>query len=268
MVSSRNGRVINWSAFRSGLLLGIAIASMCAAAVIIMGGCEATVPGPRSGQRVSIEQAQIEYKQIEAEKKAEAQAEDAAFRRQVDKFQRQAKRDIAALNIECAEKAQQLQDNLDEAIAQLEATHNASVSARETLLASTFQTLTLQIKEAQAKAETWANLAGIAEKVAPAFGPFGSIASIALGIGGMAFGWKKKNEANDANANAEEADAKHADTLATVEKIVDALDIAKEKSPEFAKAFSENGVLISEWMGSAGKALVSQMQQHQTKQAA
>lgn len=267
MPLARSGRTINWSAFRSGLLLGIAIASMCAAAVIIMGGCEATVPGPRTGQRVSVDQAQIEYKQIEAEKKAEAQAEDAAFRRQVDRFQRQAKRDIAALNIECAEKAQQLQDNLDEAIAQLEATHNSSVSARETLLASTFQTLTIQIKEAQAKAETWANLAGIAEKVAPAFGPIGSIASLVLGVGGMAFGFKKKSEASNANANAEEANAKHADTLATVEKIIDAIDIAKEKSPKLAEAFKENGDTLKQWMGAAGVGLVESLQQHQTKKA-
>lgn len=257
------------SVFRSGLLLGFAIATACAAAVLYMGGCETTVPSPRAtGQRVSIEQAQLEYKQIESEKKAEAQAEDAAFRRQVDKFQRQAKRDIAALNIECAEKAQQLQDNLDEAIAQLEATHNASVSAREMLLASTFQTLTIQIKEAQAKAETWANLAGIAEKVAPAFGPFGSLASIALGIGGTIFGLKKKSDATTANENASEAQAKRNELLATVEKMVDAFDVVKEKDQAFAGGFKTHSDTLKKWMGGAAVDLVESLQVHKKKESA
>lgn len=227
----------------------------------LLAGCEATVPGPRSGKPVSVETAQLEYKQIEAEKKAEAQAEDAAFRRQVDKFQRQAKRDIAALNIECAEKAQQLQDNLDEAIAQLEATHNASVSARETLLATTFQTLTLQIKEAQAKAETWSSIASTVQQIAPSFGPIGGIASAAIGLGGVLFGWKQKGNANAAQSKQDE-------TLATVEKIIDAIDVVKEKDKAFAEAFKTNGPLLSEWMGSAGKALVSRLQEHGTRGAA
>ena len=247
------------SVFRSGLLLGIFIASACAAAVLYMGGCETTVPSPRAtGQRVSIEQAQLEYKQIEAEKKAEAQAEDAAFRRQVDKFQRQAKRDIAALNIECAEKAQQLQDNLDEAIAQLEATHNASVSAREMLLASTFQTLTIQIKEAQAKTDAWANAASFVQQIAPSFGPIGGVVSAVVGLGGLAFGFKQKG-------NAKQSDANNSETLAQVEKIIDAIDIAKTSNPKMAEAFKESGNLLNEWMGSKAKALVSQLQEHGTK---
>lgn len=234
----------------------------------LLAGCEATVPGPRSGRPVSVEQAQLEYKQIEAEKKAEAQAEDAAFRRQVDRFQRQAKRDIAALNIECAEKAQQLQDNLDEAISQLEATHNASVSARETMLATTFQTLTIQIKEAQAKAETWANIAGIAETVSPAFGPAGLAVGSVIGLAGTLFGWKKKGDASVATTQAQQEAAKRAETLATFEKVVDAIDVAKTSNPKMAEAFKESGNLLNEWMGSKAKALVSQLQEHGAKEAA
>lgn len=255
MVSTQKGRTINWSAFRSWLLLGIAIAASCAAVVLYMGGCEAQVKSPRTGENVSIEQAQLDLNQIEAEKKAEAAIEDQAFRRKVDQIQRQAKRDIAALNSDCAEKAQQLQDNIDEALATLEATHNASITARETFFTASRETLTLQIREAQAKAEVWGNVLGVAQTIAPSFGPVGGLVAAGLGLAGTVFGLNR-------NGAAKSAQQKQADTLAQVEKIIDAIDVAKQASPKMAEAFKENAPLLSEWMGSGAKALVSRLQEH------
>ncbi len=260
MSITRKGRTINWGAFRSGLLLGVAIASACAAAVLYMGGCESQVRSPRTGEPVSIEQAQLDLNQIEAEKKAEAQAEDAAFRRQVDRIQRQAKRDIAALNSECHEKAQQLQDNLDQALADLEAAHNASAIARDSLLTSTRETLTLQIKEAQARNEMFGSVLGVVQAAAPSFGAPGLIVGGLAGLAGTIFGVNR-------NGAAKTAQQKHDDTLAQVEKIIDAIDVAKTANPKMKEAFKESGALLSEWMGSGAKALVSRLQEH-SKEAA
>lgn len=58
------------------------------------------------------------------------------------------------------------------------------------------------------------------------------------------------------------ARASHQSDLARMEKVVDAIDVAKDKDIKFADAFAANKTLLSEWMGSEGKALVAKLQQH------
>jgi hypothetical protein len=58
------------------------------------------------------------------------------------------------------------------------------------------------------------------------------------------------------------ARASHQSDLDSMEKVVDAIDIAKDKDIKFAESFAANKNLLSEWMGSDGKALVARLQQH------
>lgn len=67
MTITRKGRTINWGAFRSGLLLGVAIAAACAAAVIYMGGCSTEGTPPIAAVQKSLDDSRVQLARLRAE---------------------------------------------------------------------------------------------------------------------------------------------------------------------------------------------------------
>jgi len=70
---------INWSAFRSGLLLGIGIASMLAAGAFYMQGCKAT-PEQNAANVATREAVNTANAQVQADPKATPEMKEAAKR--------------------------------------------------------------------------------------------------------------------------------------------------------------------------------------------
>lgn len=77
MALTRSGTAINWSAFRSGLLLGVAIAATCAAAVLYMQGCATDSAPSVSTIQKSLDDSRVQLAKLRAENEvalAEAEA--------------------------------------------------------------------------------------------------------------------------------------------------------------------------------------------------
>jgi hypothetical protein len=77
MALVRKGGTINWSAFRSGLLLGVAIASTCYAVVLYMGGCSTEPTQSVSTIQKSLDDSRVQLAKLRADNEvalAEAEA--------------------------------------------------------------------------------------------------------------------------------------------------------------------------------------------------
>jgi hypothetical protein len=239
----------------------IATRAAIAALVVALGGCGLfKTTSPISGRSVTADELAAEHRAAEQK----AQATETEMRRGLETAERtaataraKAKRafDLAAAQIEsdaaaklrtAAAEHEQTQSEADAAFAAIvddtKAKLDALTAAREQRAADVESALAA-IRE---KAEWASAIVGTAESIGGLFGPVGGVASAVIGAGGLLFGLKGRRDANS--------------IMAATTRIVDAIDVLKERDPAVASAFRANGKLLAEWMGPEAVRVVNKAQ--------
>lgn len=247
-------------------------------------GCEQPkTTSPISGNQVTAEQLQAEVSVWDSEREAKAKADAEADAQAIREAQAQSKRDAAKAKRDAERKLRQMDADAETIRAELEATlaqltddfsfrvDGIHANARSRLAADSSAEAAMQAKADAAIADInrqieqrgmLAKLAQggmqIAASAVPGAAPAISGLEALLGTTGLlgiAGTVVSRIQVGRSRAS-------HRADLARMEKVVDAIDVAKDKDETFAKAFAANKTTLSEWMGSEGKALVSKLQQH------
>ena len=230
-------------------------------ACLFLAGCELTTKSPFSGKDVSAEdlaveiqakQVEIQTEQEKVKKEAEAKISEVAsanarakalFVKAVGRVESDAKSQIDLLTAEFdqnALEAEAIQNRIindtKAAIADLDARRVAAETSAKSA-----------IERLEAKQERFQALISAAQVLSEGFGgPIGVVASALLGAGGMVFGVAKRRDA---------VAAKEAAT-----RIVDAIDLLKDKKPEVAQAFKAEADFLKSWMGPKAVDFVNEVQ--------
>lgn len=236
-------------------LIGISLAAL------VMAGCEFTTKSPFSGKEVTSEDLAVEIQVKEAEivaeqakikKDAESKLADVAaantrakalFAKAVAKVEADSKSQIESLATEFEQNALEVEaiqnrivNDTKYAIEELDARRIAAEASAKSA-----------IDRLEAKQERFAALISATQVLSEGFGgPIGGVASALLGAGGMIFGIAKRRDA---------VAAKEAAT-----RIVDAIDLLKDKKPEVAQAFKTESDFLKSWMGSKAVEFVEKVQ--------
>jgi hypothetical protein len=258
---------------------------LCAiASCLTLSGCDTPkTTSPISKQQVTAEQLQAEVTVWQAERESKAKADAEADAQSVREAQAESKR-LAAKATRDAERrlrqmdadAQVVREDLEDAIAKITDDFSFRVDSVHANARSRLEADASSERAMQAKAD--AAIADINRQIEQR----GMLAKLAQG--GMQIAASAVPGAAPAISGLEallgttgllgiagtivsriqvgRSRASHRADLARMEKVVDAIDVAKDKDETFAKAFTANKTTLSEWMGSEGKALVSKLQQH------
>jgi hypothetical protein len=236
-------------------LIGISLAAL------VLAGCEFTTKSPFSGKEVTSEDLAVEIQVKEAEiiaeqakikKDAESKLADVAaantrakalFAKAVAKVEADSKSQIEILATEFEQNALEVEaiqnrivNDTKYAIEELDARRIAAEASAKSA-----------IDRLEAKQERFAALISATQVLSEGFGgPIGGVASALLGAGGMIFGIAKRRDA---------VAAKEAAT-----RIVDAIDLLKDKKPEVAQAFKTESDFLKSWMGSKAVEFVEKVQ--------
>ena len=239
------------------IVIGLALV---ATIVLFFGGCTATSISPFSGKEVTAEQLSAEVKVEELKAKREAdeiksEAErkladtnaaqkkaKAAFDRAVAKVQSEASAQIAVLAMEL-EQNQIDTERLTAGIVAEATAKIAELDARREATAESARATLADIEAKQAKYET---ILSVGQTLAAGLGPIGGVASGVLGLGGILFGISKRRDAQAAHESAG--------------RIIDAIDLLKERKPEVAAAFKSESEFLKSWMGEAAVKYVDKVQ--------
>jgi hypothetical protein len=203
---------------------------------------EGKVPAPKespnypAGTPITIDQYQAEVEAATLAAEMAAEKEQRAAIRQIDRIERQAQTASVEVINAAKDQAAEIADELDEKVQDRAAAikamqvslaqHRADIEARR----SQFETI---LTTAQGAASS-----GLL--------PGGPLLGIGLGLLGGLFGLGQRAKAKATEANAT--------------RIVDAIDVAKEKDPAFAAAFKANAKTITDFAGPEATALVSRIQ--------
>jgi len=268
----------------------VAVAGL-ALGVLAMGGCEFTENDP-TGKPLTAQEWELREERVKrqaeednakalrakdaevarvlAEAKAaeEGAKAEAVLRRK--RFEAAVAKVQASAGIEVAELASVYDQGEAESAARLAATVaalNARASEIDRATAERISNNAATIAEASEQTEAaltrieakQARIMGglkLAEGAAGTFGgPLGGVLATVLGgggIGGLLFGAAQRKKA--ANVEAEKTRRE-----TTMKDVLNALDVLKEKSPEFKNALKDNKVLLDKWMGAQGVNLVNEL---------
>ena len=216
------------------------------ACTLPLAGCQLfgqdKVPAPKDspnyepGTPITIEQYEAEVEAATLAANMAAEKEQRAALRKIDQIERKAQTaSVEAINAakdEAAEIADELDEKVQDRAAAIKAMqvslaqHRADIEARKSQFEAVFTTV-----------QGAANSGLI---------PGGPLLGIGLGLVGTLFGLGQR------------AKAKHTETNAA--RIVDAIDVAKEKDPIFAERFKANAKTITDFAGPEATALVSKIQ--------
>jgi hypothetical protein len=216
------------------------------ACTLPLAGCQLfggdKVPAPKDspnyapGTPITIDQYQAEVEAATLAANMAAEKEQRAALRKIDQIERKAQTaSVEAINAakdEAAEIADELDEKVQDRAAVIKAMqvslaqHRADIEARKSQFEAVFSTV-------QGAANT-----GLL--------PGGPLLGIGLGLVGTLFGLGQRAKAQRTEAN--------------TTRIVDAIDIAKEKDPAFAAAFKSNAKTIQDFAGPEATALVSKIQ--------
>lgn len=269
--------------------IGIVLAAV--ACVLVLGGCDFTEKDP-TGKPLTAQEWELREervrRQAEADNEKALRAKDAevarvlaeakaaeegakaeaALRRR--RFDAAVAKVQATAGIEVAELASVYDQGEAESAARLAATVAAlNARAAEIDRATADRISNNAATIAEASEQTGAALARIEEKQARIMGglklaegaastfggPVGGVLATVLGtggLGGLIFGASQRRKA----ANVEAEKARRESTMANV---LNALDVLKEKSPEFQAAIKGNKALLDKWMGADGVNLVNEL---------
>lgn len=230
-------------------------------ACLFLAGCELTTKSPFSGKDVSAEdlaveiqakQVEIQTEQEKVKKEAEAKISEVAsanarakalFAKAVSRVESDAKSQIDLLTAEFDQNALEAEAIQNRIISDTKAAI-ADLDARRVAAETSAKSA---IERLEAKQERFQALISAAQVLSEGFGgPIGVVASALLGAGGMVFGVAKRRDA---------VAAKEAAT-----RIVDAIDLLKDKKPEVAQAFKAEADFLKSWMGPKAVDFVNEVQ--------
>ncbi len=264
--------------------LAFAVAILCT-----LTGCEPKAIDPDTGRELSAPEWAAQTERVRRQADADVTAAIASAKREAERMTAEAAaaEQTAAANAAKAKRAFELAVarlqtetalKVDDLAAEFDAAQaDAALSLRSTL--DTFAARTAEIQaqaddriatnrlaveasnakaqaaldQIAAKQERLASILSVGQSVAGSFGPGGAAIAGLLGVAGGLFGIGQRNKAKT-------AEAKTAETEAAATRIVDAVDILKEKNPAVAQAFKQNAKLLTDWMGTAGVSLVNKAQ--------
>lgn len=239
----------------------IAHTAAIAALALTLGGCGLfKTTSPISGRSVTADELAAEHRAAEQK----AQATETDIRRELEAAERtaataraKAKRafDLAAAQIESdaaaklrnvAAEHEQTQTDADTAFAAIVNDSKARLDALNAAREQRAADVEAALATIREKTEWATAIVGTAESVGGLFGPVGGLVSAVIGAGGLLFGLKGRRDANG--------------IMAATTRIVDAIDVLKERDPNVASAFRANGKLLAEWMGPDAVRLVNKAQ--------
>jgi hypothetical protein len=231
--------------------------------VLSLAGCGKwfKAKSPISGQEATDGQLARELAAVEGATRAETgkladDLAEAELKREQSKARAKQAFETAVRNVQTI--AEQEVQKLGEEFAQAEADANGAFALVNTKIAARVRQLSEELEttrtsvasareEIARKRESMGSLLAVGETVTSAFGSTGGILGAGIGLLGTVLGLKGRR---DANATREAAT-----------RIIDAIDIAKEKDPIFAAKFKEHGTLLASWMGAQGVQLVQKAQE-------
>lgn len=216
------------------------------ACTLPLAGCQLfgadKVPAPKDspnyepGTPITIDQYQAEVEAATLAANMAAEKEQRAALRKIDQIERKAQTaSVEAINAakdEAAEIADELDEKVQDRAAAIKAMqvslaqHRADIEARKSQFEAVFSTV-----------QGAANSGLI---------PGGPLLGIGLGLVGTLFGLGQRAKAQRTETNAA--------------RIVDAIDVAKEKDPIFAERFKANAKTITEFAGPEATSLVTKIQ--------
>jgi hypothetical protein len=240
----------------------IVSAAALLALLALLTGCESwfRAPSPVDGRPLTASELASEQRKIEAQQRTEETAiktearaaeERAKTARELARrsFERAAalvKSDAERKMAEAQAEFDAAQDVANRAIAELAATVEnklATIAADRERFAADFEAARSIIEEKRANV---AAIVGAGEQVAGGFGPAGGALAAGIGLFGTLFGIKARRDAES--------------TRLAAARVVDAIDVLKERDPAVAASFRANGKLLNEWMGTDGARLVNDAQ--------
>lgn len=239
-------------------VLGIAVVLSL---VLAFSGCSVKSVSPFSGKEVTAEQLAAEAKveevkiakeattaKAEADRKlADVQAAQrkakSIFDRAVAKIQDDAK---AQINIIAGEYEQNTLE-VDRITAQIVSDTTAKMAELDAQRAANIEAAKATLADIEAKQAKYETLLSVGQTLAAGLGPYGGIAAGALGLGGILFGVSKRRDAQAAHENAG--------------RIIDAIDLLKDRKPEVAQAFKSESEFLKSWMGDKAVQYVEKVQQ-------
>jgi hypothetical protein len=223
-------------------------------------GCTAKSISPFSGKEVTAEQLAAEAKveevrlakeatttKVEADRKlAEVQAAQrkakSIFDRAVAKIQDDAKSQI---NVIAGEYEQNTLE-VDRLTAQIVSETTAKMAELDAQRASNIEAAKATLAEIEAKQAKYETILSVGQTIAAGLGPYGGIAAGAIGLAGVLFGVSKRKDAQAAHENAG--------------RIIDAIDLLKDRKPEVAQAFKSEAEFLKSWMGDKAVEYVEKVQ--------
>lgn len=239
-------------------------------------GCQdARVKSPVSGRLVAADELQADAALFQAQQAAEAKAAELESAEALRKAKAQSERDAALAQRAAAKSLRQLNANAEEVQEKLQDTldqigfnfnnmvESVKVEAAKLAEARSAYELEMQSKFDAAVADINRQneqrsllLKGLQSgttllaTAVPGAAPFSGLASTLLGlvVGGGAAGAVGRIAVSRVTKN--------------TEKIVDSIDIAREKSQKFDEAFKEVADTLKTYQGDAASSLVSRLQQH------
>lgn len=233
-------------------------------AVVVLGaaGCSSwfRAPSPVDGRPLTAAQLAAEQRKIESQQRAEevaikseARAAQERANTARDQARKSFERTAALVKSDAERKLADAQAEFDAAeadAARAIAELSATVETKLSQLANERERIAADFEEARAtiaeKRETVAALVGTGENIAAGFGPMGGALAAGVGLLGTVFGLKQKRDAET--------------TRAAAARVIDAIDVLKERDPAIAAGFKANAKLLNEWMGTDGAKLVNDAQ--------
>lgn len=156
------------------------------------------------------------------------------------------KRDSEAKIEALAREHEQTQVNLAEQLTVLNRASEAQIASLQVQMQNDIESANAARQRIAEKRAQFGVLLSATESISNGFGPIGGLLGAVVGLGGAAFGLRGKRDA--------------ATTREAAERIIDAIEIVKEKDADFANKFKQHADTLNTWMGENAKKLVDATQ--------